>query len=66
MHQIPKPASASPIAVSPATSDEANVTFDNRAKRNSRTKIVFCIAQRAPMGSCRKNTGANCAIWGMP
>ena len=41
IHQIPNPASARPIAASPPASDEAKVTFDNSAKRNCLTQIVF-------------------------
>lgn len=37
----PEPASARPIAASPPASDEAKVTFDNSAKRNFLTQIVF-------------------------
>ena len=41
IHQIPNPASARPIAASPPANDEAKVTFDNSAKRNCLTQIVF-------------------------
>ena len=39
--QMPHPAIASAMAVSPPASDERKVTFESSAKRNCRMKIVF-------------------------
>ena len=66
MLHTPNPASASPTAATPLTSDAAKVTFESSAKRNCRVKSVCWMTQSALTGSSRKKTGARAVNSGMP